>query len=25
LVKDQDPFDMHLRNGEFRSFRRRRW
>jgi hypothetical protein len=25
LVKDQDPFDMRLRNGEFRSFRTRRW
>jgi len=25
LVKDPKPFEMHLRNGEFRSFRRRSW
>lgn len=25
LVKDQAPFEAHLRDGEFRSFRRRSW
>lgn len=25
LVKNEEPFETHLRNGEFRSFRRRSW
>lgn len=25
LLKDEDPFEARLRNGEFRSFRRRHW
>jgi len=25
LLKDEDPFEMRLRNGEFRSFQRRHW
>jgi hypothetical protein len=25
LVKNEEPFEVHLRNGEFRSFRRRNW
>ncbi len=25
LVKNEEPFDPHLRDGEFRSFRRRSW
>jgi len=25
LVKNEGPFGAHLRNGEFRSFRRRSW
>jgi hypothetical protein len=25
LVKNNDPFEAHLQNGEFRSFRRRNW
>jgi hypothetical protein len=25
LVKNDEPFEAHLRNGEFRSFRRRSW
>jgi hypothetical protein len=25
LVKDEEPFQVHLRNGEFQSFRRRSW
>lgn len=25
LLKDEGPYEVHLRNGEFRSFRRRHW
>jgi hypothetical protein len=25
LVKNEEPFEVHLRNGEFRSFRRKSW
>ncbi len=25
LLKDEEPFEVRLRDGEFRSFRRRHW